>query len=215
MGYGLNFLSFFYPSICRSCNCFIATDSVFCNECDKQIEIVPSIEVSVSDTTLRVIAVSSYTEPLKKLVLKKMSGDLLASKQLANLIYEKTSIKDLKFDYIVPIPLHWTRYAKRGFNQSHEMAKVLGKKLKIPILPVLKRIRKTKFQSSLTHSERQENLKGAFVVKNCYRNKRLLENKRILIVDDLYTTGATARNAIKPLVSEGATFFVAAVACLT
>jgi competence protein ComFC len=173
------------------------------------------LEVTLSGVKVKIISVSNYSEPLKSLVLKKMNGDLLASKQLGFLIYEKTPVRDFSFDIIVPIPLHWTRYAKRGFNQSYEMAKVVGKKLNVPVINVLKRIRKTKFQSSLSHSERQENLKDAFVLKNRYKDKQFFKSKKILIIDDLYTTGATVRNAIKPIVQERASSFVVAVACLT
>jgi ComF family protein len=196
-------LSILYPSFCRFCSVFICQGKIFCESCESKIKPV----------TGEVFAVSAYKDPLKKLVLRKMYSDRLASIQLAQLIYERTTIKNVLFDYVVPIPLHWTRYAWRGYNQSYEMAKFLGKKLKIPVLKILRRVRRTIFQSKLSNEQRKKNVKNVFVVGNKYRDSGILKNKRILIVDDLYTTGATVENAKRPLKKEGAKFLAVAVAC--
>src|SRR3990172_9970365 len=99
---------------------------------------------------MNVFAVSSYQLPVKPLVTKKFSGDVLASQQLARLMLSLTPIRKRTVDYLIPIPLHWTRYARRGFNQSYEMAKVLSSDLHVPAIRLLARMRMTTFQWKLS-----------------------------------------------------------------
>ncbi|MCR5032716.1 MAG: ComF family protein [Lachnospiraceae bacterium] len=90
-------------------------------------------------------------------------------------------------DAIIPVPIHISRWRKRGYNQAKEVAKVMGKKLGIPVLSgLVRRTKKTVPMKVLGLSERQNNLKKAFHIG---RNDVRL--KRVLIVDDIYTTGST------------------------
>jgi ComF family protein len=206
-------ISFLYPSFCRFCGLHIKKDSIFCTSCDSKITPTPSITINLNKNfSCKIYAASDYKDPLKKLILRKNSSrfvfaDRLASRQLGNIIYQKVVALEsgwgsrFTFDLIIPVPLHWTRYAKRGFNQSHEMAKVLGKKLGIPVIRLLKRTRSTLFQSKLSFDLRQKNLQKVFVVRKKYINNldNIIKHKRILFVDDLYTTGATIKNVIRPI----------------
>ncbi len=91
-------------------------------------------------------------------------------------------------DYLVPVPLHRNRFRKRGFNQSEELCKGLSEGMEVEVeTNNLIRIKDTPTQTKLSKSERQKNLKGAFVVSNPER----LEGKHVLLVDDVLTTGAT------------------------
>ena len=212
----LNLLNIIFPSLCSSCECFIDNDKIFCEECSKNIKPIVSYHIKVTKKySMTVYALSEYKDPLKSLILKKFYSDRFGSVQIAKLICERTCIKNLKFDFIIPIPLHWTRYAKRGFNQSYEIAKQLGEILNIPILNVLKRSKRTNYQSGLDSEKRQENVKEAFSLKNKYRNslKKLIENKNLLFVDDLFTTGATLKNAVRPLLKFNSTKISAVVGC--
>jgi ComF family protein len=205
-----------YPSFCRSCNKLIEQNAVFCCECDKKIKPIVSVFLPItSKHSLKVFAVSDYKNPLRSLILKKSFSDMLACKQLAKLILQKTPIKDLDIDYIVSIPLHWTRYAKRGFNQSHVMSSVLGKGMNVPTLKLLRRKKRTVFQSKLSSDERQINVKGVFDLSFRYKSKDLsfLKDKNILLVDDLCTTGATLKNAARVLLKFKPKSISAAVAC--
>lgn len=205
-------LNFFYPTTCRYCNKLIQQDSIFCMSCQQKIVPVVSIFIPVTNSkSIKLFAVSDYQEPLRSLILKKTFSDILASKQLAKLILQYCPIKNLEIDYIVPVPLHWTRYAKRGYNQSYEMAKILSKSLNIPLLNILKRNKKTLFQSSLSFDKRQENLKNAFIIKSKYKD--LIKDKNILFVDDLCTTGATLKNCARALLEYKPKSFNAVVAC--
>lgn len=120
------------------------------------------------------------------------SGILLA-KIMAN------EIKGLEFDAIVPVPLHPKRLSERGFNQALALCELIGEENDIPVLESLERIKHTKQQAKLKKTKsRSKNVDSAFVAKDnvC--------DKRILLVDDVRTTGATARACAKALLKAGA-----------
>lgn len=112
---------------------------------------------------------------------------------------EKEDIGDV--DIIVPVPLHRSRKAERGYNQSELLAKYLSSKLMVPIdNNNLKRVKATKVQNKLGRTERHLNVEGAFVVMD----NRLFKDKRILLVDDIFTTGATINECSRVLIESGA-----------
>lgn len=99
-------------------------------------------------------------------------------------------------DFLIPVPLHYKRFRKRGFNQSEEICKGLSESMDVPIsVDSLLRILDTKTQTKLSKAERQKNLNGAFKIKN----SRELEGKHVLLVDDVLTTGATIEECTKEL----------------
>lgn len=92
---------------------------------------------------------------------------------------------------IVPVPLYWRKRWFRGFNQAACLAESIGRKLGIPVLPdALIRTRSTRPQKGLDPAQRRDNLKGAFTVDPRWR-KKIAHCQCVLIVDDIYTTGAT------------------------
>jgi len=109
---------------------------------------------------------------------------------------------DLKgFDAMAPVPLHPLRLRYRGYNQSLLLAEGLSRSLSISLVPdLLQRCRYTATQSKLSQKERWTNLSGAFRIKPFHDVK----NKNILLVDDLYTTGATGAEASRVLKAAGA-----------
>lgn len=103
-------------------------------------------------------------------------------------------------DALVPIPLHKTRKRKRGFNQAQLLAEKLGEILEIPVEKrILERTKKTGPQKELNDVQRRANLKNAFQVRQ--NDVRL---KRIVLVDDIYTTGSTIDAAAAVLLEHGA-----------
>jgi len=90
-------------------------------------------------------------------------------------------------DALVPVPLHWTRQMRRGFNQARLLAQHMGRELAIPVRGIVRRRRRTAQQAMLDFSERQSNMKGVFAM----RRGNNPEGLRILLVDDVMTTGAT------------------------
>jgi competence protein ComFC len=106
------------------------------------------------------------------------------------------------FNYLIPVPLHFYRENWRGFNQAEEIAKVVGEKMNVPVFNVLVRKRKTKQQSLLANKkEREENIKGAFEIRK--EDKKLMKGKKVLLVDDVFTSGADMRECTKILKKAG------------
>lgn len=118
------------------------------------------------------------------------------------------------YDLIVPVPLYKTRQRERGFNQSLELALLVQAVFPETVIDQsLKRIRPTTAQSSLTGSERAKNVRGAFAVEGdgC-------KGKRVLLIDDVITTGETVTECAKALKRAGAIFvdaFAVSLACPT
>lgn len=124
---------------------------------------------------------------------------IFLGKTLANKI--KTDRSNWNIDLIIPIPLHQLKKAERGYNQSFYIAKGIGKILKITFSDrIVKRIKYTESQTTMTLNEREENISGAFRI----RNKNAINGKSILLVDDVITTGATISECGKILLEAGA-----------
>ncbi|MBN8997130.1 MAG: ComF family protein [Rhizobiales bacterium] len=106
-------------------------------------------------------------------------------------------------DVIVPVPLHRWRLWRRRFNQSAMLAAAIGREARKPVdLHGLKRVKATRQQVGLTANERDDNVRGAFLVA---RNERAaIAGRRVLLVDDVYTTGATVKAATRALLRAGA-----------
>ncbi len=112
------------------------------------------------------------------------------------------------FDVVVPIPMHWTRRLVRGINNPDVLARRLAERLGIPAAGhLLRRRRHTRPQTGLTRGFRLDNVRGAFRA----RRHADLPGARVLVVDDVMTTGATAGEAARELRAAGAEFVGAAV----
>jgi len=103
---------------------------------------------------------------------------------------------------LVSVPLHWARLRKRKFNQAEEMTICLKKKTGLPYINALKRIRNTATQTRFSRSKRLENLRGAFELRAKY--KKHIQGRRIILVDDIFTTGSTTHECSKVLLHHGA-----------
>jgi len=157
------------------------------------------------------MAIMEYRDPLKHLILTKSRSDIVTAYDIGHLMFEYTNIRHLNFDYIVPIPLHWTRYAWRGFNQAEEMSKILAHKSGKPLVHLIKRKRSTPFQSSLASFKRADNVKDVFAINA--HDPALYQGKHLLLVDDLMTTGSTLKEAGKTLLKLKPRSITAVVAC--
>jgi ComF family protein len=108
--------------------------------------------------------------------------------------------REEQVDLVVPVPMHWFRKWKRGFNQAELLARVVARRTGVPVARSLKRGRSTLSQAGLTLSQRRDNLTGVFRVSA--RNR--IEGRRVLLVDDVFTTGATASACAAALKRAGA-----------
>ena len=107
---------------------------------------------------------------------------------------------DQNFDTVIGMPMHWRKHWERGFNQADLLARPIAKRYRLKLSTNLRRKRYTKAQAGLTEAERRENLKDSFYV----RRPAHVRGKRVLLVDDVFTTGATLRAAAEALKNAGA-----------
>jgi ComF family protein len=110
--------------------------------------------------------------------------------------------RDERFDAVTAVPLHWRRQWQRGFNQSELLARVLSRRSGIPVISVLRRVRSTASQAGLSGTRRRRNVATAFAARR--QAGRLVDGKRILLIDDVMTTGSTAAACALALKRAGA-----------
>ena len=108
--------------------------------------------------------------------------------------------REQRFDALVPMPLHWIRRLRRGFNQADLLAREVSRQTGIEVARPVKRTRNTEKQATLSRAGRRRNVSGAFRVTDaaCVRGKRLL------LIDDVFTTGATLNACARALKRAGA-----------
>ena len=149
----------------------------------------------------KVISCVEYTEISKKIVFGlKYNNKTYLSKYIATIMKEKLDLENIKFDYILFVPLHKKRLRQRGFNQAEKIAMDLSKIVDIPTVDNLSRKYNTKRLYKLGKEERINELKNAFVIKE---NIIDLKNKNVLLVDDIFTTGSTVNEISKILKING------------
>ncbi len=157
------------------------------------------------------ISACSASDPVREMIHRYKYGDQLylrgaLSALLAHTLEEKRlSALDLGSWLLVPVPLHAAREAQRGYNQSWELCARLSQRTGIPALSVLERARETPSQARLTRHQRLENLRGAF--RMCPQRFRApapdVRGRHILLVDDVFTTGATTSECARVLKQQG------------
>ena len=153
----------------------------------------------------------AYDGVLRQLIhLYKYGRMKSMARPLADLLVRALP-RDERFDAVTPVPLHWRRLWSRGFNQSALLARSLARRSGIPMVPALRRTRSTAAQAGLSNSSRRKNVAAAFGVRRAGGFARKLAGRRILLIDDVLTTGATAAACANALKRAGA----ARVALLT
>ena len=213
-------LDFFFPKFCFSCG---KEGSYLCPDCQSILEIsqyqyclcqkpnrlqkggkCPKCHSKKLDGLY--FAIDYQKILIKKLIQKFKYHPFIKelAKTLSFLIITHFQLLDNKPDFsnsiLVPIPLNEKRLKWRGFNQSEEIARELSKFLKIPLVKnCLARIKNAQPQVELSEKERKENVKDIFI---CQNQKEIL-GKKILLVDDVYTTGATMEEATRILKEAG------------
>lgn len=213
-------LDLFFPRFCFGCR---KEGSYLCEDCMATLEI-SEYQYCLCKNPIRVInkgkcpscsskklngiySALPYQVPLVRVLIKKFKYEPFIkdlAKTLALLIINHFQLLDNKPDFsgfvFIPIPLDKKKLKKRGFNQAKELAKELSCHLNIPMLDnVLIKTKENLPQADLGEKEREENMKGVFA----YRNPDMVCGKKILLVDDVYTTGATMEEAARVLKESG------------
>ena len=224
------FLSLIYPEICQTCRNHPApaAESYICQPCRSGVAGVRYIEAPFcnccglpfeGDITVTFECANCREQELKfraaraAVVLTGLVQDVIHRYKYNHAVWFEPFLADLlisraapalsesHWDYIVPIPLHWLKLRERSFNQSLRLARQLSRATGIPLhTRLLKRIQPTNTQTRLTRSERTENVKRAFA----FRGRGAIDGARIILIDDVLTTGATASACAKLLLQNGA-----------
>lgn len=142
----------------------------------------------------------AYEGALRKLIhLYKYGKVQTLARPLGELLLRALP-RDERFDLVVPVPLHWRRRWQRGFNQAELLARLVAARRAIPVTKVLRRVRSTSAQAGLSGTGRRRNVAAAF---RC-RNSSLMKGRRVLLIDDVMTTGSTAAACALALKRAGA-----------
>lgn len=146
----------------------------------------------------RTVAAYRYAAPLDQLIQRfKYAHDLSVARALGEIMAD--AAEGIVFDAIVPVPLHRSRLAERGFNQSVELARPLSRRSGLPLcLAELQRTRQTSSQAGLSLLARRRNMRGAFQALARF------DGQRVLVIDDVMTTGATLDAVARCLKQAGA-----------
>ncbi len=213
------FINWLFPSKCLICNCQTNENSIFCSKCFPKITIIdyPFCKICgkildssfeedcVCNTCLKfprqfelARSLFQYDKISKQIIMKiKKQSDNGVAKNCCRMLFLKYKNILETADLIIPVPSHWTRIFKRGYNPPDIIAIALSKISKIPFSNVLKRIKKTQYQKNKYIHERFENVEDAFY---CEAN---LSEKTVILVDDVFTTGATLNECSKILKNQG------------
>jgi ComF family protein len=158
----------------------------------------------------RVFRLGAYADPLRSVIhhIKYHRQDGL-HRRLGRLLAEAVVAGDLEapLDLVLPVPMHWLRRLLRGYDHARLLADTIAKELRLPAGGELIRVRHTPPQARLPRTRRTENVRGAFAVTG----RAAVEGARVLLVDDVTTTGATADEAARTLLAAGASTVLLAV----
>ncbi|OGC24167.1 hypothetical protein A3J90_00700 [candidate division WOR-1 bacterium RIFOXYC2_FULL_37_10] len=187
-------LDLVFPPKCEICNSL--GPDLFCKKCFAQISYLkPSTFVH---------SIGIYENALKKAIKKfKYGKKTELAKPLGEIMarYIQSNLGRQFIDFFVPVPLYHKRYHERGFNQSELLSHQISIMMGIPtVIGLLYRLRETIPQFDLPKKDRFKNVKGAFAVTA----PSFVENRKIALIDDIYTTGSTISECTKVLREAGA-----------
>ena len=184
--------------VCGRCGLPTAFETFVCEEC-KSVDFgfegarAPLRYEGVGKEIVHALKYKGYTRLVDRLAAPLMVGALDG---------------DRRFDAVVPVPLHRSRLRRRGFNQAELLARGVARKINAPVSDTLQVVRRTRDQVDLSASERRKNVAGAFSARTRVRG-------RILLIDDVFTTGATMNSCAEGLVRAGAKEVFALSLCRT
>ena len=197
-------LNLLYPNVCGFCGKI--NENSLCEKCEEEInpKLIYKIEKHKDMFFEEHIYLANYEGKIREYILSyKFFEKAYMYKTFAKLILKNEEIcRKLKtYDIIGIVPVHKKRKAERGYDQSELIAREIAKNIKeIKYEKILKKIKNNVKQSSLNEKARRENVKNVYDIQN----KEIIENKRIILFDDIYTTGSTVNECSRILKENGA-----------
>ncbi len=203
---------FLFPPVCAACGGMTGSHDAFCASCWSEVRFIerPYCEVlgtpfphDMGDGVISAPAIADpppfdrlrsaviYDGPARAIVGKLKYRDRLElAKMMADAMMRVAGDHIRAADFIIPVPLHASRFFMRQFNQSAELGRMLSGACAVPLSTGgLRRIRRTNRQVGLRQKQREDNVRGAFALSE--EARLTFAGRRIVLVDDVYTTGAT------------------------
>jgi ComF family protein len=221
------FFDALFAPVCAHCRKSVSDPENFlCEECFKSAKINKTLFCPVCrarvpenrkichfDCPYLLAAACDYNDPVVQSAIHYLKYKRIRSlsKRISEIILN--CVSELNFDFsgftVAPIPLHRKKEFSRGFNQSRIIAELISKKLNLPLEDLLVKTKNNKQQAGLRdYEKRKENAAGCFSAVNPEK----ISGKNIILVDDVFTSGATMNEAVKVLKSCGAKKIIALVA---
>jgi len=215
-----DFLDLLYPPVCFHCGMCTEPGQFLCKSCQSELaflegELCPvcgtPLHLGICDTCAgsqfvfdKAVSIFSFNPVCQSLIHHLKYKDMVGvgrylGAKAAEYCKERNPFSDI--DLVAPIPLHPVRLRHRGFNQAGVIARAFARQMKLSYVPhLVVRARYTQTQTKLNRVQRQKNVSQAFRVKKPH----LVQGRTILIMDDVFTTGATANSVAKALLNRGA-----------
>ena len=210
-----DFIGLIFPNICLTCSKpLVASEKFICLDCFMSLPVVPRGTAGENDlekkfalfpevTMARSYLVFRSNGPVQKLIhaFKYRGNDRLAI-YLGKLMYSENSqfFQERSWDGIVPVPLHRSKQQNRGYNQSEMLARGFSELADVPVLTdQVTRCKKTKSQTGKSKSERWQSMRDVYQLSKNFS----CDGKRLILIDDVVTTGATISGLIEVLLEAG------------
>ncbi len=212
-------LDFCYPGACANCDATTESSAILCGDCNIKLNALVSAP-SCDRCALpihshgapcphcvgggiphyeRVVRLGVFEDPLKHLIHQtKYHRRWPLGEFLADRLLDTERAKGLltQTDVLIPVPLHLRRHVSRGYNQADVIARRLGARCKIPVIHAVRRVRNTESQTHLSHADRIANIRGAFAPT---RAAKKIRDKHVIVIDDVFTVGATMNEMARVL----------------
>ena len=210
-----DFIGLFFPNTCLTCSKpLVVSEKFICLDCFMSLPVVPRTECGESDLIERfalfpeVIIARSFlvfrsNGPVQQLIHAfKYQGNQQLAVHLGKLIFTENPafFHERQWDGIIPVPLHRSKFRKRGYNQSEMLAAGFSEVSGIPVLTdQVVRVKKTRSQTGKSRSERWQSMQNIYRLSAHFSG----QGQRLILIDDVVTTGATISGLIEALLAGG------------
>lgn len=187
---------------CIICGTYSAEEELICKSCLNKIELCnSSFIINKEGIKIKCYSAAYYKTTAAELIKRlKYKCDFNCGIVLSNLLINLIKLKNVNYDIITYVPMNKKALRKRGFNQSKFLAKCISESFNKPVKECIIKVKPTKDQIGLDQTSRFDNLMNSFKIYD----RTVIENKKVLLVDDVITTGATAFYCCKELLNNGA-----------